>query len=172
MFTTNESSLENGAARILFVCMGNICRSPAAQAVLREVASRRGLDEAIDIDSAGTTSYHAGEPPDARMIEVSARRGYRLAGRARSLRDDDFERFDLIVVMDEENLRDVKAAAPGDGRAEIRLLSDFLPASGDFPRDVPDPYFGGERGFERVLDMLEAACPGILERLFPSTARS
>lgn len=152
-----------GVRRVLFVCMGNICRSPTGEGVLRALVAKRGLEEHIDVDSAGTIGYHRGEPPDTRMRQAAARRGFELSGVARPVTDDDFHEFDLIVAMDRENLRDLEEIAPAGGRARLRLLCDFLP--GDGPRDVPDPYYGGEAGFETVLDLIEAACPAIVDRL-------
>lgn len=145
--------------------MGNICRSPAGEGVMRALLAERALDHRVEVDSAGTTAYHAGEPPDERMRLAAERRGYRLEGRARPLEIDDFERFDLIVAMDRENLRDIRSlrrdADVADGK--VRLLSHYLPAGS--PVDVPDPYYGRGSGFDVVLDMIEAACPTILEQL-------
>ncbi|MEO1366019.1 MAG: low molecular weight protein-tyrosine-phosphatase [Acidobacteriota bacterium] len=149
---------------VLFVCMGNICRSPTGEGLLRHLTAEQGLDGRVEIESAGTIGYHAGAPPDARMRRAAGRRGYRLEGSARQVAPPDFQRFDLIVAMDTDNLNDLRAAAPEHPRAEVRLLSSFLPPGA--PDDVPDPYYGGEAGFETVLDMVEQACPAILEHLF------
>jgi protein-tyrosine phosphatase len=150
--------------RILFVCMGNICRSPTAEGVMRRLLREEGLEDAVELESAGTGGWHAGEPPDARAAEAAARRGIALEGAARQVTADDFERFDLLVAMDRENLRELLAIAPSDEGAEkVRLLREFDPASADAgDLDVPDPYYGGERGFERVLDLVTAACRGLL----------
>jgi protein-tyrosine phosphatase len=150
--------------RILFVCMGNICRSPTAEGVMRRLLREEGLEDAVELESAGTGGWHAGEPPDARAAEAAARRGIALDGAARQVTADDFERFDLLVAMDRENLRELLAIAPSDEGAEkVRLLREFDPASADAgDLDVPDPYYGGERGFERVLDLVTAACRGLL----------
>lgn len=148
--------------RVLFVCMGNICRSPTAEGLFRRLVAERGLDDTIEVDSAGTLSYHQGEPPDARMREAAARRGYELGGTARAVAAVDFERFDLIVAMDRDNLRDLEAEA-GTARSRLRLFSDFLPAGS--PVDVPDPYYGGASGFDRVLDLVEVGCPALLAEL-------
>jgi len=151
-------------ARVLFVCMGNICRSPTAEGVARHVAAEQGLDGRIEIESAGTLAYHAGEPPDPRMQAAASARGYELDGRARQVTAEDFDRFDLVVAMDRDNLADLRALeGAGHGRAELRLFSDFLPAGS--AEDVPDPYYGGSRGFERVLDMIEQAVPRLLAEL-------
>lgn len=144
--------------RILFVCLGNICRSPAAEGVLRHVLRQRGLDGEIEVDSAGTGSWHVGERADPRMREAASRRGYDLTSRGRQVTPDDLDAFDLIVAMDRDNLDGVRRL--GSGSADVKLLSDYLDDS--YPDEVPDPYYGGDRGFETVLDMLEAAMEEIL----------
>jgi protein-tyrosine phosphatase len=151
--------------RILFVCMGNICRSPTAEGVTRRLVEDAGLD--IEIDSAGTGAWHAGEPPDRRAALAARRRGITLDGAARQVTPDDFRRFDLLIALDRGNLRQLLVLAPDEEAAEkVRLLREFDPASAGGPDlDVPDPYFGGERGFETVLDMVEAACRGLLDEL-------
>jgi protein-tyrosine phosphatase len=145
--------------------MGNICRSPTAEGVMRALVRDAGLEDGIELDSAGTGGWHAGEPPDARAAEAARLRGVTLAGAARQVRTEDFEAFDLLVAMDRENLRGLLALAPDEAAAEkVRLLREFDPrAAGDL--DVPDPYYGGERGFEDVLDQVQAACRGLLEEL-------
>jgi protein-tyrosine phosphatase len=159
--------------RVLFVCMGNICRSPAAEGVARHMAAERGLDGRVEIESAGTIDYHVGEPPDDRMRAVAATRGYELDCRARQVTAEDLERFDLLIAMDRDNLahlRELRSElddATGC-RAELRLLSDFLPEGSAI--DVPDPYYGGGRGFEDVLDMIERAVPRILDALVAGLA--
>jgi protein-tyrosine phosphatase len=149
--------------RILFVCMGNICRSPTAEGVMRRLVADAGLD--IEIDSAGTGGWHAGEPPDRRATLAARRRGITLEGAARQVTPDDFRRFDLLIALDRSNLRELLAIAPDEEAAEkVRLLREFDPAAnGDL--DVPDPYYGGDRGFETVLDMVEAACRGLIDEL-------
>ena len=134
---------------------------------MRRLLPDAGLEDAIEIDSAGTGGWHAGEPPDARATEAARLRGVRLAGAARQVTAADFEDFDLIVAMDRANLRELLALAPDEEAAEkVRLLREFDPASADAgDLDVPDPYYGGERGFERVLDLVEAACRGLLGEL-------
>jgi protein-tyrosine phosphatase len=151
--------------RILFVCMGNICRSPTAEGVMRRLLVDAGLTDRVEIESAGTGGWHAGEPPDERATLAAGRRGVTLEGAARQVRAADFRDFDLLVAMDRANLRELLAAAPDEEAAEkVRLLREFDPASsGDL--DVPDPYYGGDRGFETVLDMVEAACRGLLDEL-------
>lgn len=156
---------ESGAGvAVLFVCMGNICRSPTGEGVFRHYVGEAGLGAVIRVDSAGTTDYHTGEAPDARMQEAAARRGYVLDSAARRVRTADLEAFDLIVPMDHDNLAVLEHLAGGP-RPHIRLLGSYLEDGGDnaVARPVPDPYFGGARGFEEVLDMIEAACPALLE---------
>jgi protein-tyrosine phosphatase len=151
--------------RILFVCMGNICRSPTAEGVMRRLVDEAGLADSISVESAGTGGWHAGEPPDERATLAARRRGVRLQGAARQVRPRDFRDFDLLIAMDRANLRELLAIAPDEEAAEkVRLLREFDPSSsGDL--DVPDPYYGGDRGFETVLDMVEAACRGLLDEL-------
>jgi protein-tyrosine phosphatase len=153
--------------RILFVCMGNICRSPTAEGVMRSLVREAGLEDRIELDSAGTGGWHAGESPDERAGAAAGRRGIVLEGAARPVRVEDFARFDLLVAMDRENLRGLLAIAPDEAAAEkVRLLREFDPAAADTADlDVPDPYYGGERGFDSVLDLVQAGCRGLLEEL-------
>ena len=153
--------------KLLFVCMGNICRSPTAEGVMRSLLREEGLEDEIEIDSAGTGGWHAGDPPDARATETAARRGIVLEGAARQVRAEDFEHYDLLLAADRENRRDLLDVAPDDGaRAKVRLLREFDPESaGDL--DVPDPYYGGPEGFEDVLDLVDAACRGLLDEVRP-----
>lgn len=146
--------------RVLFVCMGNICRSPAAEGVFLHHLAAAGVSKRVEVDSAGTTSYHQGEPADKRMRAAAANRGYSLESRARGVVEHDFDHFDLIVAMDEANRSSLLRFG---GTAEIVLFSDYL--SGEWPREVPDPYYGGDAGFEQVLDMLEAGCATLLKSL-------
>jgi protein-tyrosine phosphatase len=149
--------------RILFVCMGNICRSPTAEGVMRRLVDDEGLTDRVHVESAGTGGWHVGEPPDERATLAARRRGVTLAGAARQVRRADFRQFDLLIAMDRRNLRELLAMAPDEDAAEkVRLLREFDPASGDGDLDVPDPYYGGPRGFEDVLDLVEAACRGLL----------
>jgi protein-tyrosine phosphatase len=151
--------------RLLFVCMGNICRSPTAEAVMRAVIAREGLDGEVTIDSAGTGSWHVGHPPDARSAAAAKARGIVLEGAARQVTPDDFDHYDLLLAADAENVAALRAVAPdADAAAKVRLLREFDPqavAAGDL--DVPDPYYGGAQGFETVLDQVEAACRGLLD---------
>ena len=143
--------------KILFVCLGNICRSPTAEGVMRALVREAGLEGEIEIDSAGTGGWHAGSPPDPRSTAAAARRGITLEGAARQVTAEDFERYDLLVAMDAENLRELRRRAPAGAQDRIRLLC------GDV--DVPDPYYGGEHGFDDVLDQVEAACRTLLDEL-------
>ena len=148
---------------VLFVCMGNICRSPTAEGVFRHFVAQQGLENHIFIDSAGTHAYHSGEPADRRAIAAAERRGYSLAGiRARRIEDHDFERFDHVIAMDIENLYVLQQWA-GDEHSE--KVSLFLNYSAGEESEVPDPYYGGNAGFERVLDLVEEASRGLLEML-------
>ena len=153
--------------RILFVCLGNICRSPTAEAVMRDLVRREGLDGEIEVDSAGTGDWHVGEPPDARSAEAARRRGIVMDGAARQVVAGDFDDWELLLAMDRANHRALLELAPDDdAREKVRMLREFDPeavAAGDL--DVPDPYYGGERGFEDVLDLVERACRGLLEEL-------
>jgi len=150
--------------KILFVCLGNICRSPTAEVVFRVVASREAPDLALEIDSAGTAGYHVGEVPDQRTRQAAARRGYDLSAlRARVVEPEDFEHFDLILAMDRENLRSLERRAPAHTRDRLRLFLEFAPQTGI--SEVPDPYYGGPNGFEDGLDLIEAASRGLVEHL-------
>jgi protein-tyrosine phosphatase len=152
--------------RLLFVCMGNICRSPTAEAVMRGLVREEGLEDVVEVDSAGTGAWHLGDPPDARATAAAQARGIALAGVARQIRTADFSDYDLILAADRRNLRDLRAVLPPDGRAKLHLLREFDPESaGGDDLDVPDPYYGGDDGFERVLDLVEAACRGLLDTL-------
>jgi protein-tyrosine phosphatase len=150
---------------VLFVCLGNICRSPTAEGVMRRLVSEAGLEEQIAIDSAGTGAWHVGEPPDERATETARRRGIVLESVARQVRLEDFERFDLILAMDASNQHALRQMAPdGASREKVRLLREFDPASSGLDDlDVPDPYYDSERGFELVLDQVQAACEGLLD---------
>ena len=149
---------------VLFVCMGNICRSPTAEGVFRKVVSDAGLDAGILVDSAGTHAYHINEPPDRRARVAAERRGFPLDNiRARRVSGEDYERFDYILAMDEDNLSILKEGAPEQHRYKVRLFLEFAESSRVM--EVPDPYYGGAAGFERVLDLVEEASEGLLESL-------
>ncbi len=147
--------------RILFVCMGNICRSPTAEAVFRGLAARLAPELGLEIDSAGTHGYHVGHAPDERSAQVARAHGVELSGlRARQLTVADFDAFDLLLVMDRDNLEFARAMAPHGRRERVRLLLDFAPEQ---PlREVPDPYYGGRADFERVYSLAEEAAHGLL----------
>ncbi|MDH4055079.1 MAG: low molecular weight phosphotyrosine protein phosphatase [Gammaproteobacteria bacterium] len=148
---------------ILFVCMGNICRSPTAEGVFRHLAEKAGLADRLTIESAGTHAYHSGEPPDRRAVAAAARRGVGLASiRARRVSADDFEKFDYIIAMDEDNRRRLLEQAPEEHHHKVHLFLSFAAIS---ETEVPDPYYGGGAGFERVLDLVELASRGLLETL-------
>ncbi|MBF2099382.1 MAG: low molecular weight phosphotyrosine protein phosphatase [Gloeomargaritaceae cyanobacterium C42_A2020_066] len=156
--------------KLLFVCMGNICRSPAAEGVMSHLLARHPLGETLVCDSAGTIGYHTGSPPDSRMQVAAQARGIRLQSRARQFHPRDFEAFDLILVMDQENYRDVIALDPHNRhRHKVRMMCEFCTQRSD--REVPDPYYGGAAGFEYVLDLLEDACQGLLRHLEQETSR-
>ncbi len=147
--------------RVLFVCLGNICRSPAAEIIFREMVRKAGRDSEFEIDSAGTIGHHEGSSPDPRMSDSLSQLGYNVEGRARRLVHDDLEHFDLIVTMDESNLKDVRGLDPsGELHSRILQLVSFCTRHDD-PR-VPDPYYGGQRGFDHVIRLLEDGCEGIL----------
>lgn len=150
--------------KVLFVCMGNICRSPTAQGVFEQLVEEAGLSARVEIDSAGTHAYHVGEPPDRRAQEAAYARGIDLSTqRARRVETSDFIEFDYVLAMDESNFADLAQACTPDEQEKVRLFLDFAPHLKE--RDVPDPYYGGPRGFEQVLDLVEAASRGLLDEL-------
>ena len=150
---------------VLFICLGNICRSPLAEGVFRGLVREAGLEDHIVIDSAGTSDYHEGNPADPRTIEVARRRGVELTSRSRPITAEDIENFDYLIVMDRSNERDVRRLAesvrPG---ARIHFLREFDPMN-DGDLEVPDPYYGGEEGFVLVQELVERACEGLLEHI-------
>lgn len=149
--------------RVLFVCLGNICRSPTAEGVFRQRLSAAGLDEQVTVDSAGTGDWHVGKAPDRRTTLAAQRRGYDLSLlRARQFMAEDFHRFDLILAMDGSNLRDVQTLRPAAGKAETDLFLRRYQLALD---EVPDPYYGGEEGFEQVLDLVEQASAALLDEI-------
>jgi len=147
--------------KILFVCMGNICRSPTAEGVFLQKMTQAGLSEQIHIDSAGTHAYHIGEPPDSRTQQAALQRGFDLSTlRARQVRHTDFEEFDYILAMDQRNYQLLRQQCPANLHHKLALLLDFAPQLGT--REVPDPYYGGKQEFEKVLDLVETASEGLL----------
>lgn len=160
-FGSANPAMSQDKVRILFVCMGNICRSPTAEGVARAHFERAGLGKRVEIDSAGTHAYHCGDPPDPRTQKAAARRGYDLSRlRARRVKEADFLRFDLILAMDRDNLAALRKACPTELHGKLRLLLEYAPEAGG--GEVPDPYYGGPDGFERVLDLIEAAAGGLV----------
>ena len=150
--------------RVLFVCTGNICRSPTAEGVFRRAVVSAGLEQKIFVDSAGTHDYHVGHPPDRRSQLAAAQRGYDLAGlRARQVTGKDFVEFDYIVAMDRDNLSELRRLAPPQHHGKLSLFMEYSSARRD--EEVPDPYYGGAQGFELVLDMAEDAAAGLLKHI-------
>jgi len=157
--------MDNGKIGVLFVCLGNICRSPLAEAVFRTLVEGEGLSDRFTIDSAGTSNYHTGDSPDPRTVRLAAARGVRVQHAARQIAEADFTRFDYVLAMDVENLRrTVRLAERVDGASVVRLLRSYDPEAEE-GAEVPDPYFGGPRGFEDVHDLVERACRGLLTRI-------
>lgn len=150
--------------KVLFVCLGNICRSPAAEGVMQKLVDEQGRTEHIFLDSAGTGGWHAGQAADNRMREHASMRGYDLTSRARQFKLSDFCEFDLIVVMDESNREDLLSlSSEPNYRAKVKRMTDYCQRFED--KEVPDPYYGGESGFEHVLDLLEDGCDELLKNL-------
>lgn len=147
--------------KVLFVCMGNICRSPTAHGVFQKMVDDQSLGHLIEVDSAGTHAYHVGEAPDPRAQAAARRRGVELNTlRARKAKADDFEVFDYILVMDDDNYQNLELICPPGHEEKLRLFLEYAPAVRE--REVPDPYYGGDSGFERVLDLIEVASEGLL----------
>jgi protein-tyrosine phosphatase len=157
------------ATSVLFVCLGNICRSPLAEGVLRHLVRERGLDDRIRVDSAGTGAWHVGEGPDPRSVDVARRNGVALEGTARQLQPDDLHAFDWVIAMDRDNLRRIEAIRDrGDGPARVALLRDFDPSPGN--GEVPDPYYGGPGGFDDVYGMVRRSVEALLDRIEEESA--
>ena len=159
--------------RVLFVCLGNICRSPTAEGVMRHLLREEGLEDRVVLDSAGTGGWHVGAAPDERATAAARGRGITLEGAARTVGAADFDDWDLLIAMDRDNERELLHRAPDEeARAKVRLLRSFDPESvarGEL--EVPDPYYGGDRGFETVLDMVEAACRGLIDEICEPRSR-
>ncbi|MGG6241204.1 low molecular weight protein-tyrosine-phosphatase [Nodosilinea sp. AN01ver1] len=150
--------------RLLFVCLGNICRSPSAENIMNHLIAQRQLGEQVVCDSAGTASYHVGNGPDRRMTQAAKARGIDLVGQARQFEVADFDRFDYILAMDRQNYRDILALDPARQHADkVRLMCDFCRTHPD--REVPDPYYGGPEGFTYVIELLLDACEGFLDHI-------
>ena len=151
--------------KLCFVCLGNICRSPIGEGVMRHLLQQAGLGEAVEVDSAGTAGYHSGEPPDRRARAAGQRFGVEVGGRARQFKRGDFQRFDYVLAMDRANYDDLAELAPdAAARSKLHLLRSFDPASSS-GASVPDPYYGGDEGFDDVVRICLAACTPLLERL-------
>ncbi len=156
-----QAKTKSDPVNVLFVCLGNICRSPTAEGVFRDLVKREGLSERIRTDSAGTHPFHVGEQPDGRAQQHARKRGVELSDlRARAVRRTDFEKFDYILAMDGENFMDLKAMRPSGQDERVYMFLEFAPELGK--QEVPDPYYGGAQGFEHVLDLVEAAARGLL----------
>ncbi|MGK7943057.1 MAG: low molecular weight protein-tyrosine-phosphatase [Microcystaceae cyanobacterium] len=150
--------------KLLFVCLGNICRSPSAENIMRHLVEKEGLNDQISCDSAGTSSYHIGSPPDSRMQAAAAKRGIQLVGAARQFQPSDFEAFDLILAMDRSNYRDiVRLDSQQQYKDKVKMMCDY--AAHHLEREVPDPYYGGVEGFDRVIDLLLDSCQTLLEEI-------
>ncbi len=154
--------------KVLFVCTGNICRSPTAEGVFRQIVGHAGLGDVISVDSAGIGSWHVGDPPDARAVETALNNGVDIRSlRARKVVRDDFKDFDLIIALDSTHLRALEEMRPGfspdHDRAVLELMMRFAPQYGT--DDVPDPYYGGQKGFQNVFDMIKSACEGLLNHI-------
>jgi protein-tyrosine phosphatase len=161
---TQKLRFDNRMTRVLFICMGNICRSPAAEIVFRKMVHDAGLEGDFEIDSAGTIGFHKGNPPDSRMAAHLAKNGYTVDGQSRQLVAGDLKNFDILLTMDEENFADTLSLNPsGEFHHKVKPFVDFL-TEHDEPR-IPDPYYGGDRGFAHVIDLLEDGCAALLGEL-------
>lgn len=150
--------------RVLFVCMGNICRSPAGEIIFRQMVDEAGMTDLTRIDSAGTIGYHAGNPPDSRMSETLRNRGYTITGRSRQITARDLDEFDMILVADQDNLADVRSLGSDPTKlGHVQLLTDYC--TDHEANHVPDPYYGGPSGFEKVADLVEDACRNLLNKI-------
>lgn len=152
------------SCRVLFVCLGNICRSPAGENIFSHQVAEAGLTDHLDCDSAGTAGYHIGKSPDSRMSKTMRNRGYEVTGGARQFVPRDFDTFDLILTMDDDNYRDILSQArSNEDRKRVRRFTDFC--TGHDESEVPDPYYGGDEGFEFVADLIEDGSAGVIEHL-------
>lgn len=163
--------MDSEPTKLLFVCLGNICRSPTGEGVMRHLVESEGVAHLFEIDSAGTGSWHIGESPDRRSVAAAAARGILIGGTARQVTGDDFYEYDLLLAADRYNHRDLQAIAPTDEHeAKVRLLREFDPMSTPDDLDVPDPYYGGPGGFDEVIDLVDAACRGLLAEVLSRKA--
>ena len=152
--------------RVCFVCLGNICRSPTAEAVMRHRIAEAGLGDLVEIESAGTGSWHLGDPPDTRATEEARARGIVMEGRAQQFRAADFARFDLVLAMDQENADHLRRIAPdAEAAGKVRLLREFDPDAAGDDHSVPDPYYGGPEGFSTVFELVDRACLGLIDHV-------
>jgi len=148
--------------RLLFVCLGNICRSPAAENIMKHLVTKAGLEDQITCDSAGTAGYHTGAAPDRRMGVAARKQGIELKGQARQFQTEDLEQFDLILAMDEDNYQDILGSdRSGKYSHKVKMMCDYVTHHPD--KEVPDPYYGGTQGFDYVIDLLQDACQGLLK---------
>ncbi|XAR60109.1 Protein-tyrosine-phosphatase [Bertholletia excelsa] len=170
--STSEAETEAKPFSVLFVCLGNICRSPAAEGVFTDLVKKKGLDSKFNIDSAGTINYHEGNEADPRMRAAARRRGIQITSISRPIRPSDFRDFDLILAMDKQNREDIlgalerwsfKEKLPADAHKKVRLMCSYCKKHDE--SEVPDPYYGGAQGFEKVLDLLEDACESLLDSI-------
>ncbi|XP_057484134.1 uncharacterized protein LOC130770646 [Actinidia eriantha] len=178
MASSTSSTTETKPFSVLFVCLGNICRSPAAEGVFTDLVKKRGLDSKFKIDSAGTINYHEGNEADPRMRAASKRRGIKITSLSRPIRPSDFRDFDLILAMDKQNREDILGALerwsfrenlPADAHKKVRLMCSYCKKHDE--SEVPDPYYGGPQGFEKVLDLLEDACESLLDSILAEKSR-
>ncbi|XP_074294918.1 uncharacterized protein LOC141622800 [Silene latifolia] len=179
MASSTPSSAETKTFSVLFVCLGNICRSPAAEGVFRDLVKKRGLDSEFIIDSAGTIDYHEGNPADSRMRSTAKRRGIEITSISRPIRPSDFTEFDLILAMDNSNKADILEAyeswkkrgnLPPDADKKVKLMCSYCKRHEE--KEVPDPYYGGQQGFEKVLDILDDACESLLDSILSETSQT
>ncbi|KAJ0810218.1 putative protein-tyrosine-phosphatase [Helianthus annuus] len=177
--TTQGEKITEKPFSVLFVCLGNICRSPAAEGVFTDLVKKRNLSDKFIIDSAGTINYHEGGPADSRMRATSKKRGIEITSISRPIRPSDFKEFDIILAMDKQNREDILAAferwrfretLPADGANKVKLMCSYCKKHDE--TEVPDPYYGGQQGFEKVLDLLEDACESLLESILAENSSS
>ncbi len=163
-----DSTQNNKKTRLLFVCLGNICRSPAAEGIMQTIVKKNGFQDIVEVDSAGTSGWHEGDLPDERMRAHGERRGYDFSSPARKFQKSDLEKFDYIIVMDNDNYKNVKSMASNKSQEnKIKKMTEFA-IQYKHNNEIPDPYYGGPAGFELVLDLLEDACEGLMQEIIKS----